>query len=415
MSIKMEAPHVAGYSSIVSSLAGRASFTGQRTASRKRLCVLPEGENVPGMDSIRQLYEHLPDAVFFMAADNRVSACNRAAVALFGYEEGELLGRKIDLVWSPTPDVQLKGRWADQGVLCAGIAMTKSGARFPVALTVIREPGEKETFTAAVFEDFRTERETLQQVQELRSELARLARIAALGEMTSTLAHELSQPLTSIGAYAEGCGRLMENDRKGCHAELREALSKITQHVLWAGAIVQNIREFAKRGADEKRPEAMHALIHEATPLALAGSRGQGLHTDFQFDAERDIVSVDRIQILQVLTNLLRNAVEATDGTKFPHISIRTRIDDFSHLVVDVSDNGCGIAAEIEEALFRPFVTTKPHGLGMGLALSKRIVEAHGGRISARRGPQHGATLTFSLPLVETTANGERSYDPSRR
>jgi two-component system sensor kinase FixL len=349
----------------------------------------------------------MPDAVFFMTVNNRIAACNRAAVTLFGYEEGELLDRKIDFVWSSTPDVQIRGRWADQGAVRAGLATTKTGVQFPTALTIIREQGEGRTFAAAIFEDFRTERETLQQVQELQRELARLARIIALGEMTATLAHELSQPLSSIAAYSEGCRRFMTSDRRRHGVELREALSEITQHALWAGTIVKNIRDFAKRGASDKRLEAMHALIPEATTLGRIGSTRKGLHIDLQLEAERDIVVADRVQIVQVLVNLLHNAVEATDGVEQPAIAIHTRTDDLSHLVVDVSDNGCGIAAEIEDALFRPFVTSKPHGLGMGLALSKRIIEAHGGHISARKGIQGGSILTFSLPLAETTIDGE--------
>jgi two-component system sensor kinase FixL len=406
MSTQMEAPHVTEFSTHVSSLTGRTSFIGSRIArdkSARGLCK----ENGPQANWIRQLYEHMPDAVFFMTANNRISACNRAAVTLFGYEEDELLDRKIDFVWSSTPDVQIKGRWADQGAVRAGLAMTKIGVQFPTALTIIREQGEGQTFVAAIFEDFRTERETLQQVQELQRELARLARIVTLGEMTATLAHELSQPLSSIAAYSEGCKRLVTNDCRRHGVELREALSEITQHALWAGTIVENVREFAKRGAGEKRLEAMHALIPEATALGLTGSARKGLHIDLRLESERDIVVADRVQIVQVLINLLHNAVEATDGVEQPTIAIHTRTDDFSHLFVDVSDNGCGIAAEIEEALFRPFVTSKPRGLGMGLALSKRIIEAHGGHISARKGIQGGSILSFSLPLAETPIDGE--------
>ncbi|RUM22952.1 PAS domain S-box protein [Rhizobium vallis] len=415
MSTNTGAPHVTEYSSAALSLTGRTAVAGSRVARRKPSPASQDEEHGPPTDWFRQLYEHMPDAVFFMADDNRIFACNRAAVTLFGYQEDELLGRKIDFVWSATPDAQLNGRWADQGAVRAGLATTRSGAQFPTALTIIREERGKKTFTAAIFEDFRSERQTLLQVEELQCELARLARIVALGEMTATLAHELSQPLASIAAYSEGCGRLISNDRQWPREALREALSEITQHASWAGVIVQNIREFAKRGAGEKRPESMHALIQEAATLAFAGSQRKGHHADLRLEAKRDIVVADRVQIVQVLTNLLRNAIEATDAIEQPVIAIDTETDDFAHLVVEVSDNGCGIAVDIEEALFRPFVTSKPRGLGMGLALSKRIIEAHGGRISARKGIRDGSILSFSLPLVESTINGKRPYDPSRR
>lgn len=415
MSTEMEALHIDEFDAVASNFAERTSFEASQTACRDPARALREHAHRPRMEWIRRLYEHIPDAVFFITDRNRIAACNRAAVVLFGYEECELLGREIDFAWRATPDVQLRGRWAGQGAVRAGLAMTKDGIQFPAALTIIREQGANETFTAAIFEDFRTERETLQQIQELRGELARLARIAALGEMTSTLAHELSQPLSSIAAYSQGCRRLLKNNRRGCGKKVRETLSEITQHALWAGTIIQNIREFAKRGTGEKRSAAMHELIHEATVLARAGFQQKGFHIDFQLEAAHDVVVADRVQIVQVLTNLLRNALEATHNIEQPHITIRTMTDDISRLVVEISDNGCGIAAEIREALFRPFVTNKPHGLGMGLALSKRIIEAHGGRIDVRTGMESGSVLSFSLPLLENKADGERPYDPSRR
>jgi two-component system sensor kinase FixL len=294
------------------------------------------------------------------------------------------------------------------------LAITKSGAQFPTALTIVRKHGEKGFFTAAIFEDYQTESETLLQVQELQHEVARLARVIELGEMASTLAHELSQPLSSIAAYSQGCGRLA-TDGPRRDEELREALLEITQNALWAGSLVQNIREFAVRGTSERKPQEMHELIHRAIRLALMGSRRKDLHTNFQLKAARDVVLADSVQVVQVLTNLLRNALEATECAEQPSIGIRTTVENFSSLVVEVSDNGCGIAAEMEETLFRPFVSGKPHGLGMGLALCKRIVEAHGGRISAHKGRESGSIFSFSIPLVETKTDGERPYDPSRR
>ncbi len=414
MSTETEAPHISRYGCITSDMTGRCSLIGSRKTRGKAERILSE-ENRPDANWMWQLYRHMPDAVFFLTENNRISACNRASVALFGYEESELLDHKIDLIWSSTQDVRLKGRWADQGAVRAGLAKTKSDIQFPAALTIIRDPSGRKGFTIAVFEDFRSENDILQQVRELQCELAHLARIVALGEMTATLAHELSQPLSSIAAYSEGCGRLLMNGCDGNDEALHQALSEMTQHALRASMIVEKIREFAKRGTGEKRPEATHALIHEARLLALAGSPRKDINIDLELAAEQDVVLADRVQIVQVLTNLLRNALEATDGAERPAIGIHTRIDDFSHLIVDVSDNGCGIAAEIEEELFRPFVTSKPRGLGMGLALSKRIIGAHGGHIGARRRAQGGSILSFSLPLMETIVNGERSHDPSRR
>ncbi|MBY4588585.1 MULTISPECIES: sensor histidine kinase [Rhizobium] len=416
MPIKMEAPRVvAEVGSTVVVEPGKVPPGISQAQPRKTMGALRDKNSGLRMDWIRQLHEHMPDAVFFIGDSHAISACNKAAVAMFGYEEREMIGQKIGFVWRSTPNVRLNGRWADHGAVRSGLVTTKSGIQFPAALTIIRKHDETGAFTAAIFEDFRTERETLEQVQELQHQIARLARMTELGEMASTLVHELSQPLSSIAAYSEGCGRLVMSKRRQSDKELRQALSEITEHALWAGSIVQNVREFAERGASETKLEAMHELIHRATRLALIGSRRKDLHTDLRLEAVQDTVLGSRVQIVQVLTNLVRNALEATECVKQPSIVIRTIIDNSSHLVVEVSDNGCGIAAEMEESLFRPFVTGKPHGLGMGLALSKRIIEAHGGRISARRRTESGSIFSFSLPLVETETDGERPYDSSRR
>ena len=406
MATSTKALDIADRGSVAPHLSRKPLFA--ETLAQKQMDRPPPGG--PSADWLRSLYGHVPDAVFVITSCHRISACNAAAIALLGYQEDELIGQKIDFVWSSTPGIRLKARWASQGAMRAGIASTKDGARFPAALTIVREQG----FAAAILEDFRTEHETLQQVRELQSEMARLARTVALGDMTPALAHELSQPLSSILAYSQGCGHLVSDN--GCEfAALREALSEITQHALWAATIVQSIRECAGRGAGEKRLESMHALIREAAALALSGLARKDLRVDFQLDAKSDAVIADRVQITQVLTNLLRNAAEAADGVQEPEITVTTRTSDRTRLVVEVSDNGCGIAAEIETTLFHPFVSSKPRGLGMGLALSKRIIEAHGGRITARRGLQGGSVLSFSLPIVEIGQNGKRPYDPSRR
>ncbi|KRB50017.1 PAS domain-containing sensor histidine kinase [Rhizobium sp. Root708] len=356
---------------------------------------------------IRQLHDCMPDAVLLLSDSHRVSACNKTAIGLFGYEEDELIGCTVDFLWSATPDIRLKGRWSDHGAVRAGEITPKSGDRFPATLTVIRQRRGRQVFTAAVFEDLRAERETLQQVQTLQNELARIARVNALGEMASTLAHELSQPLSSIAAYSQGCSKLVTADHGPESETVRDVLTEITEHALRGGNIIQHMLEFSRSNTGGRAPATLHDLIRQAAGFAFAGARTRGIQPDLHLQAGQDIALVDRVQVMQVLTNLIRNALDATDRTEQPDIAIRTRTEDGRRIVVEVSDNGCGIPADIEETLFRPFITSKPHGLGLGLALSRRIVEAHGGRMSARRRPEGGAIFSFSLPLMETVSHGE--------
>lgn len=179
MSIKMEAPHVVGHNRVAAAMSNRAPSIESLVTRHESFHTWREKDNGPPMDLMRQLYEHMPDAVFFISDGQRISACNRAAVALFGYEECEIRGRKIDFVWCPTPDVQLRGHWGDHGTGYAGLAITKSKARFPAALTFVRGERESDTFAAAVFESFQADREPLQQIQELQCELTRLELLIA--------------------------------------------------------------------------------------------------------------------------------------------------------------------------------------------------------------------------------------------
>lgn len=254
-----------------------------------------------------------------------------------------------------------------------------------------------------------TEREeSAARLQEIQTELARLARLNEMGEMASTLAHELNQPLSAIANYVHGCARLLQGSESERDRQLHEALREAGEQSVRAGQIIRHLREFVTKGETEKLPHKLRHLVEEAGALALMGSREKGVRSVFDFAASDDMVMVDRIQIQQVLTNLMRNAVEAMGESLKKDLRVSIKAAESGKAAVIVEDSGAGIPNEISDQLFRPFVTTKAGGMGIGLSISKRIIEAHGGEITVSRSELGGARFTFTLPAYDGEENGER-------
>jgi two-component system sensor kinase FixL len=183
-------------------------------------------------------------------------------------------------------------------------------------------------------------------------------------------------------------------------ALLGGALDKAGEQALRAGAIIRRLRDFVARGETEKHIESLKRMVEEAAALALVGVRELGVDVRFDYAAEVDRVLADRVQVQQVLVNLVRNAVDAMEDAERRELTISVgQLED--QALVTVSDTGPGIAPQIAENLFAPFMTTKRDGMGVGLSISRTIVEAHGGRLWVEETPGGGATFKFTLKTVE--------------
>jgi two-component system sensor kinase FixL len=231
-----------------------------------------------------------------------------------------------------------------------------------------------------------------------------MARLNELGEMASTLAHELNQPLSAITNYVQGSVRLLDRLDADNLERLRGALTETARQALRAGEIIRHLREFVTRGDTEKQPEDIKTLVEESGALALVGSRERGIKTVFEYDHTAGTVMADRIQIQQVLINLMRNAIEAMRDSERRELVVRTG-DAAGHMLrVEVEDTGTGIAEDIAPLLFQPFVSSKASGMGIGLSICKRIIESHGGTITVTRNAAGGATFDFTLPVMSEAA-----------
>ena len=359
---------------------------------------------------LRSILDTVLDATVVIEKDGTIVSFNAAAVRQFGYAETEVIGQNVGILmpepyrhehdgylhrYSTTGEKRIIG--LDRVV----VGRRKDGSTFPMKLAVGEmKTGDKVFFTGFI-RDLTEREESAARLEEIQGELARLARLNELGEMASTLAHELNQPLSAIANYVQGCSRLLRDMDDALAARMREALEETARQSLRAGQIIRHLREFVTRGETEKAPEDIRKLVEEAGALALVGSRERGVRSVFEFGPGADMVMVDRVQIQQVLTNLMRNAMEAMRDSDRRELVVRTAPDGDGQVVVEVSDTGPGISEEIVAQLFKPFVTTKPGGMGVGLSISKRIVEAHRGEISVSRNQNGGATFRFTLPAID--------------
>ena len=276
----------------------------------------------------------------------------------------------------------------------------KDGSTFPMELAVGEMRSSNQRFFTGFIRDLTERQQTEARLQELQSELVHISRLTAMGEMASALAHELNQPLSAIANYMKGSRRMLEAGTDDRSALLRDAMDKAAEQALRAGQIIRRLREFVARGESERRVESVKKLVEEASALALVGAKDLGVRVRFQFDPAIDLVLADKVQIQQVLLNLLRNAVEAMESSQRRELAISTEPDKDGMLAISVADTGSGISPDIAAHLFQPFVTNKRHGMGVGLSISRTIVEAHGGQIGASPNPAGGTTFRFTLRAV---------------
>jgi two-component system sensor kinase FixL len=358
---------------------------------------------------LQSILDTVPDATVVIETDGTIVSFNAAAVRQFGYSPEEAVGRNVKMLMPSPYREQHDGYLArylttgEKRIIGTGrvvVGSRKDGSTFPMNLAVGEMRSAGKVYFTGFIRDLTEREESAAQLHEAQSELARLARLNELGEMASTLAHELNQPLSAIANYVQGCVKLLDKIDQELAVRMRTALSETAKQALRAGDIIRHLREYVTRGETEKHPEDIKNLVEEAGALALVGSRERGIKSVFEFGDGESTVVVDRVQIQQVLINLIRNAMEAMRDTERKELVVRTGTDGASPgmLLVEVADTGTGIAEEVAARLFMPFVTSKASGMGIGLSISKRIIESHGGEISARSNPDGGTTFAFTLP-----------------
>jgi two-component system sensor kinase FixL len=365
---------------------------------------------------LRSILATVPDAMVVIDEAGLILTFSAAAEKMFGYPEAEVAGRNVSMLM-PSPDRDRHDQYLANylatgkrkiiGIGRVTTALHRDGNTFPIELSVGEAwVGGHRIFTGFI-RDLTERQQTLLRLQDLQSELAHVGRVSEMGTLASSLAHELNQPLTAVASYCESARDLLQdNPDTETLASIREAMDEAAKQAVRAGQIVRRLRDFMSHGETERRVESLQRLINEANALALVGSREHGIDLQLSLDPRADLVFVDRIQVQQVLVNLIRNAIDAMVESPVRRLTIRTAQLDNGYVEVTVQDTGAGVADDIAAQLFQPFVTSKQTGMGIGLSICRTIVQAQGGQIWFDPGKDGGTAFHFTLPSGEAKDDG---------
>jgi two-component system sensor kinase FixL len=360
---------------------------------------------------LRSILSTVPDAMVVIDDQGLIVSFSAAAERLFGYQEAELLGVNVSRLM-PSPDRERHDgylrRYLETGekrIIGIGrvvFAERKDGSTFPMELSIGEAAGDAHPLFTGFIRDLTERQRTEARLESLQSELIHVSRVSAMGTMASTLAHELNQPITAVANYVEAVRDLLARPDPADIPMIRDALDDAVKEALRAGHIVRRLRDFVARGEVEKTIEKLPLLINEAAVLGLMGVREKSVEPRFDLDPYASPVLVDKVQIQQVLINLIRNAVEAMAASPVRQLTVTSRPDQHGFVRVIVADTGPGVAPEVTGQLFTAFVSTKEEGMGLGLSICQTIVEANGGRIWVE--PRDGGGTEFHFTLVSAKA-----------
>ena len=355
---------------------------------------------------LKSILETIPEAMIVINEHGIIQSFSVAAERLFGYSPDEVIGKNVAILMpSPYRDNHdaFIGRYlrtGDRQIIGIGrvvVGERKDGSTFPIELAVGEMRSADKRYFTGFIRDLTERQRTEARLQELQTELVHISRLTAMGEMASALAHEINQPLSAIANYLKGAKRLMDGRMDDDSKMVCGAMDKAAEQSLRAGQIIRRLREFVARGESERRVESISKLIEEANALALVGAKEHSVRVRLRVDRSHDLILADKVQIQQVLLNLLRNAIEAVIPCERRELMLSTRPTDNGMIEISVADTGPGIDAGIGPQLFQPFITTKPQGMGVGLSISRTIIEAHGGRLWTEPNPGGGAVFKFTL------------------
>ncbi|MEM8796257.1 MAG: ATP-binding protein [Pseudomonadota bacterium] len=357
---------------------------------------------------LETVMETAADGILVTNDRGRILMFNAACENMFGYRASEILGRNVTVLMQPkhaqTHDQYVREYSPVRRAEVIGIphevtGRCKDGSGLPIELTI----GESNTPAGRQFvgilRDLRPRHQIRDRMDELQHQLLRLSRRNAVDEMGAAIAHELNQPLTAMTLYLQAIEKKTRNT--GCFTEeVAIILEKALRETERAGQIIQHMRRFGKRAAQKNMTTDLGQLILDAVELTTVGYRARSVFVETDIADDLPALKVDPVQVEQILVNLLRNAIEAVEGSQLRRVNIAARRDG-DYLAISVKDSGPGISREILDNLFKTFASSKESGMGLGLAISNTIAQSHGGHFDVDPGGNgRGATFTLKLPCT---------------
>ena len=379
----------------------------------------PAGEEHAPLDlgneaHLRSILDSVPDAMIFIDDSGRIISFSAAAERMFGFAEAELIGENVSTLM-PSPDRERHDMYLKRylvtgerriiGIGRVTTARRRDGSTFPIELAVGEAHfGKRRVYTGFIRDLTERQRAELR-LHDLQDALTHVSRVTAMGTLATSIAHELNQPLTAIANYVQTASEMLAEPDAHKIALIREALDECGAQTIRAGQIVRRLRDFISRGETERQIVELPRLINEASALAFVGVGSRSVEFSVRIDPSTELLLVDRIQIQQVLLNLIRNAVEAMENAPFRRLELTSRQGRDGFAEVIVADSGPGLPAQTAALLFQPFMTTKATGMGLGLSICRTIVEAHGGKIWTEASPLGGAAFHFTLPEAKVDSD----------
>lgn len=355
----------------------------------------------------RTMVNTAADAIVAVDAAGSIVALNPAAENMFGYAAGELAGRDVaELLPPQSADVKNKpARWMldrENSVRAWAIfARRRNGEVFPVDISVGESNTPGNEMLIYIIRDATERKRVEHDARERLRELAHASRVAAMGEMTSGITHEVNQPLTAIVSFAKACLRMLETGTANPEV-LSKTLQKIAHQGERASHIVGRLRELSRKGVNSPASLNINDLVKDVLDLSRHDISSRNIQLNLDLSPGLAEILADKVEIEQVVLNLVRNAIDAMDeaGTADAVLAVQTK-SSAAGVEVTVSDTGAGIAESAMPHLYETFFTTKTKGVGLGLSISRNIAEAHGGRLWLTRNPIRGTSFHFSLPFEE--------------
>jgi two-component system sensor histidine kinase DctS len=372
----------------------------------------------------KAMEDSLHTGMYAVDPEGRLVYVNPALCKMVGWTAGELVGSPEPQPYWPPEDAEHVAAMLREerapGAPRAGIELRlvrRTGDRFDALLyeTPLIDAEGRQTGWMGSLLDITERKRARELVRQQEEKLAATARLVTVGEMASTIAHELNQPLSAIASYTTGCLNLL-GAGEVARGELEEALRKTAQQAQRAGRIIRRVHDFVRKSEPTRAPVRMNAVVEEAVGFADAEARKRRVRIQARLAEEDPQIQADPVLLQQVVLNLLRNAMDAMAATPPERREIRVATEAGPHgVTVSISDRGCGIAPEVREQLFQPFFTTKAEGMGMGLNICRSILELHHGRVWAEPNPGGGTVFSFSLPKDgAATAQAAEAPAPAR-